>query len=261
MTKKDKVNLDQDQKPNLDNPITPLNLYQKLQQVQSRVGQLEKTRENKFQKYFYAGEYDLLKVIKPLLAEQQLVLIFSDEITPENPFSKEQIGKEWLVHYLKKAQLINTQNTSEQLTYYFWAMAQNTDLAKAKGSAETYAIKYFLQKFFLIPTDNNLDPDAFDSKVNETPTKTKQQDFQNSDYQTNTISMAQLEALVKLFRQKTSDDKERQTNFITELDQKLAKRGIEGTTNAGNFRTRLATLTPIDYQHLYNWLLKLEENK
>jgi hypothetical protein len=145
-------------------------------------------------------------------------------------------------------------------------MAQNTDLAKAKGSAETYAIKYFLQKFFLIPTDNNLDPDAFDSKVSEASTKIKQQDFQNSDQsltqlpsQTSTINLAQLEALVKLFRQKTSDDKERQTNFLTELDQKLAKRGIEGTTNAGNFRVRLTTLTPIDYQYLYNWLVGLED--
>ena len=91
MTKKKDSSLTEDQKPE---PTIPLNLYQKLQQVQSKVGQLEKTRENKFQKYFYAGEYDLLKVIKPLLAEQQLVLIFSDEITPENPFSKEQIGKE-----------------------------------------------------------------------------------------------------------------------------------------------------------------------
>ncbi|CAG8507531.1 8230_t:CDS:2 [Cetraspora pellucida] len=44
---------------------TPRNLYQKLQLIQSQIGQLEKTRENKFQKYFYAGEYDLLKVIKP----------------------------------------------------------------------------------------------------------------------------------------------------------------------------------------------------
>src|SRR4051794_2243461 len=103
-------------------------------------------------------------------------------------------------------------------------MAQNTDLAKAKGSAETYAIKYFLQKFFLVPTDNNLDPDAFDSKVNETPTKTNSHSTELPS-QTNTISMAQSEALVKLFRQKTSDDKERQTNFLTELDQKLTKRG------------------------------------
>ena len=139
--------------------LSVVNIYQKLQQVQSKVGQLEKTRENKFQKYFYAGEYDLLKVIKPLLAEQQLVLIFSDEITPENPFLKEQLGKEWLVHYLKKAQLINAENSNEQLTYYFWAMAQNTDLAKAKGSAETYALKYFLAKFFLIPIKDENDPD------------------------------------------------------------------------------------------------------
>ncbi|CAG8739503.1 8533_t:CDS:2, partial [Cetraspora pellucida] len=68
---------------------TSRNLYQKLQLIQSQIGQLEKTRENKFQKYFYA--------------------------------------------------------------------------AKAKGSAETYAVKYFLQKFFLLPVDSNLDPDAFDS--------------------------------------------------------------------------------------------------
>ncbi|CAG8565677.1 31441_t:CDS:2 [Racocetra persica] len=33
---------------------TPRNLYQKLQLIQSQIGQLEKTRENKFQKYFYA---------------------------------------------------------------------------------------------------------------------------------------------------------------------------------------------------------------
>ncbi|WNE40859.1 MAG: hypothetical protein mread185_000316 [Mycoplasmataceae bacterium] len=144
------------------NPTT--NIYQKLQLIQSQIGQLEKTRENKFQKYFYAGEYDLLKVIKPLLEKQQLVLLFSDDINEQQPLWKEQIGKEWMVQYTKQAQLINAENPQEQLTYRFWAMAQNTDLAKAKGSAETYAIKYFLQKFFLIPTDNNLDPDAFGSK-------------------------------------------------------------------------------------------------
>jgi len=38
-------------------------------------------------------------------------------------------------------------------------LGQNIDIAKAKGSAETYAIKYFLTKFFLIPVVDNLDPD------------------------------------------------------------------------------------------------------
>jgi hypothetical protein len=53
----------------------------------------------------------------------------------------------------------NLENPTEQLTFHFWATGQNTDIAKAKGAAETYALKYFLTKFFLIPTSDNLDPD------------------------------------------------------------------------------------------------------
>jgi hypothetical protein len=68
---------------NTNSKTESLNIYQKLQLIQSQIGQLEKTRENKFQRYFYAGEYDLLKVIKPLLKEQQLVLLFSDDITEQ----------------------------------------------------------------------------------------------------------------------------------------------------------------------------------
>ena len=64
-----------------------------------------------------------------------------------------------MVQYLKRAILTNSENPTEQLTFNFWATGQNTDLAKAKGSAETYAIKYFLTKFFLIPISDNLDPD------------------------------------------------------------------------------------------------------
>jgi hypothetical protein len=69
---------------------------------------------------------------------------------------------------------------------------------------------------------------------------------------TNTISMQQANELIKLFKQKVNGNKERQTNFLAELDQQLAKRKIEGTTDAGNFRSRLTTLIPADYQYLYN---------
>jgi hypothetical protein len=90
-----------------------------------------------------------------------LLLLFSDVET--NEFVKEKLEREWVVKYLKKVVIIDTEAPTEQLTFYFWAAAQNTDLAKAKGSAETYSIKYFLLKFFLIPTKENLDPDALDS--------------------------------------------------------------------------------------------------
>ncbi|CAH1760109.1 8234_t:CDS:2 [Entrophospora sp. SA101] len=47
-----------------------------------------------------------------------------------------------------------------KLTLTF-TIGSNSDPAKAKGCAETYAIKYFLTKFFLIPTTDELDPDLF----------------------------------------------------------------------------------------------------
>src|SRR2546421_2046604 len=64
-----------------------------------------------------------------------------------------------MVRYGKKAILTNSEDPKEQLTFHFLAIGSNTDIAKAKGCAETYAIKYFLTKFFLIPTTDELDPD------------------------------------------------------------------------------------------------------
>lgn len=43
-------------------------------------------------------------------------------------------------------------------------MGQDGDIAKAKGKADTYGTKYFLQKFFLIPAKDGLDPDQEPAK-------------------------------------------------------------------------------------------------
>src|SRR3954463_1630357 len=65
-----------------------------------------------------------------------------------------------MVRYGKQAILTNSEDPTEQLTFYLLAIGSNSDPAKAKGCAETYAIKYFLTKFFLIPTTDELDPDV-----------------------------------------------------------------------------------------------------
>src|SRR5436309_15462526 len=65
-----------------------------------------------------------------------------------------------MVRYGKKAILTNSEKPEEQLTFHFLAIGSNSDPAKAKGCAETYAIEYFLTKFFLIPTTDELDPDV-----------------------------------------------------------------------------------------------------
>ena len=134
-----------------------VNIYQKLQQIQSQTGQISKTERNKFQNYKYFTEYQALNILKPLLKEHQLTLTFSDS---NDHFTSEKTEKDWAVRYLKHAILTNSEKPEEQLTFHFWAIGSNSDPAKAKGCAETYAIKYFLTKFFLIPTTDELDPDA-----------------------------------------------------------------------------------------------------
>ena len=164
------------------------NIYTKLHQIQSKLNHLTKTEENKFQHYKYVSEYQILTILKPLLTESKLTLTFSDEITltkyAENSISYDDENltnlylkkedKEWIVKYLKKAVLTNTENPEETLIYHFWVTGQNTDIAKAKGSAETYAVKYFLQKLFLIPTSDNLDPDKIGGKKELIPEEKKQ---------------------------------------------------------------------------------------
>ncbi|CAJ0869297.1 11278_t:CDS:2 [Entrophospora sp. SA101] len=114
-----------------NNYMEKLNIYTKLHQIQSQIKQLIRTEENKFQKYFFFNELQVLQLLKPLLEKYQLVILLSDDTS--QPFLHDKDGKE---HFIN-----------------------NVDLAKAKGSAETYAIKYLLSKFFLMPVKDEADPD------------------------------------------------------------------------------------------------------
>ena len=243
-----------------------LNIYTKLQLIQSEIKELIRTEENKFQKYKFFNELQVLKLLRPLLNKYKLTLLLSDDIS--QPFIHEKDGKEHFIKYLKKLEIVDSENPEQRLLFNFWAAGSNVDLAKAKGSSETYAIKYMLSKFFLMPVKDEGDPDY--GKAEETEKKDHEEkpplSSRNVDQsltelasQTNTISVKQLETLINLLRQKSKGDKEIQTKFFTEVDQQLVRRGIEGTTQTGNFRARLASLIPLDYQHLYNWLLNLPE--
>jgi len=142
------------------NQANNLNIYQKLATCQAQIGRVAKKELNKFQNYQYFTEYQILIILKPLLAEQKLTLTFSDsEELSEWEKETGKGGREWVIKYKKLAIFTNPEKPEEQLTFNFWALGQNSDIAKAKGSADTYAIKYFLSKFFLIPTTDNLDPD------------------------------------------------------------------------------------------------------
>lgn len=154
-------------------PATTINIYQKLQKIQSEIGELVRTEVNKFQNYKFFNEYGVLELLKPLLEKHKLTLLLSDDIT--QPFIHEKDGKEHFIKYLKKLEIVDTEIPENKLFFNFWACGSNVDLAKAKGSSETYAIKYMLSKFFLIPVKDEADPDYQNSdKEIITPEEKKQ---------------------------------------------------------------------------------------
>jgi hypothetical protein len=67
------------------------NIYQKLHTIHNKLTHLTKTEENKYQHYKYATEYQILTILKPLLNENKLILLFSDI---RESFSKEKTEKE-----------------------------------------------------------------------------------------------------------------------------------------------------------------------
>ena len=148
------------------------NIQQKILNIQNEIQQLNKDELNKYQQYRYFTEIQLLEKLKPLLNKYKLLITISDEnhdLIYEKPalVSNTQREREYLVKYLKKIEIWDTEakeKENQQLNYYFWAVGNSTDIAKAKGSAETYAMKYFLSKFFLIPVSDNLDPDRSQEK-------------------------------------------------------------------------------------------------
>jgi hypothetical protein len=99
------------------NPTTNLNIYQKLQIIQSQIKELVRTEENKFQKYFFFNELQILQLIKPLLKANNLVILLSDDTS--QPFIHEKDGKEHFIKYLKKLEIIDIEIPENRLLFNF----------------------------------------------------------------------------------------------------------------------------------------------
>ena len=94
-----------------------LNIYTKLQFIQSEVKELIRTEENRFQKYKFFNELQVLKQLRDLLNKHKLILLLSDDTT--QPFIHEKEGKEHFVKYLKKMEIIDSENPEQKLSFNF----------------------------------------------------------------------------------------------------------------------------------------------
>lgn len=138
-----------------------MSIYKKLLEIQKRINGLGKDKDTKSQYnpngYAYVTGSKVLGNIKPLMNE--LGLILKQEV-----LSIENVRQDYLtakghqkVEILSKLQMKFTWvdvETGEKDENLFGANGQN-DWDKGVGSALTYAERYFLLKYFHIPTDED----------------------------------------------------------------------------------------------------------
>lgn len=132
-----------------------MNIYEKLLEVRKTIDVLYK--ENKGHGYDYVSNSQVLKELKGALNDHKLLLI-PNIIKSQASNHETKSGKLWkFTEIWMEYVWINVEDQNEKLIVPFYSQGMD-DMEKGIGKALTYGEKYFLLKFFNIPTDN-LDPD------------------------------------------------------------------------------------------------------
>jgi len=134
---------------------SPRGLYQKLMVIQRGVRSLGKDASG--YGYQYVSGSKLLSFIRPLMDDLGLMLI-PDTIKVEQQLIETKPKKFEMYIMLHKTYTWLDVDSGEKLTCNFFSQGCN-GYDKALGSAETYAERYFIMKFFHIATDED-DTDA-----------------------------------------------------------------------------------------------------
>lgn len=143
-----------------------LNLFQKIADVKANIDGF--TKDAKSYNYSYVSGSQVLHRIRNKMIENNLLLVpkTSEEnykqidVTRFNKkASREITTSEFIVEMKLTYVWINADKPEEQFEVTFYAVGQQDDVSKAHGTALTYAERYFLMKFFNIPTDED-DADA-----------------------------------------------------------------------------------------------------
>lgn len=148
-----------------------------------------KTQYNDFWHYKYRSCEDILQAVKPLLAEQNLVLILQDDVVCiwERTYSretddakkwiKETVNETWWRYYIKAtATLYDDKWTMIAQTSAFAREEEEKkwqDWSQVSWSSSSYARKYCLAWMFLLDSNDWIDSDATNKWNSETKVKSE----------------------------------------------------------------------------------------
>lgn len=155
------------------------NLYQRILDVKANIEGFTKDAEG--YKYNYVEGSQILHKIRKKMEDNCLLLFPSVKQASYSEIEVLVKGKKKpniLVEMDMTYTFLNADNPEEQLEIPFFAIGHQDDASKAYGTALTYAERYFLLKFFNIPTDED---DADAKQKREKHTKADSSDIELLD--------------------------------------------------------------------------------
>lgn len=190
-----------------------LNLYQKIADVKANIDGF--TKDTKGYNFSYVSGSQILHRIRTKMIEHNLLLVpsTSDEKWTTHTY-KNKKGYE-VVDFVVEMDLnykwINADKPEEQLDISYHAFGQQSDISQAHGTALTYAERYFLMKFFNIPTDED------DADAKEKQDKYSKVDPKNIETLENEITM--FSELMKSLGKDVSTAQVKQQLKITDVNR------------------------------------------
>ncbi|PTJ69575.1 ERF family protein [Mammaliicoccus sciuri] len=148
------------------------NLYQRILDVKANIEGFTKDAEG--YKYNYVEGSQILHKIRKKMEDNSLLLFPTVKQASYSEIEVVVKGKKKpniLVQMDMTYTFLNADNPEEQLVIPFFAIGHQDDASKAYGTALTYAERYFLLKFFNIPTDED-DADAKQKREKHTKADT-----------------------------------------------------------------------------------------
>ncbi|HLG26514.1 MAG TPA: ERF family protein [Paenisporosarcina sp.] len=141
-----------------------MNLHQKLIEVRKDIGGF--TKDKKSFNYEYVSGSQVLAKIQSKMNELGILLIpqINEQLFQEHAY-KDKHGKDkldFIVYGSMSYTWVNADDPEDKIIIPFYYTGQQDDISKAFGSGLTYSERYFIIKFFNLPTDAD-DPDAKDT--------------------------------------------------------------------------------------------------
>ncbi|MBG9783567.1 ERF family protein [Shouchella lehensis] len=137
------------------------NLHQKLVEIRKSIASLKK--DGSSHGYTYVKGEQLLTAIKEKMDELEVILMPQVNDQSHSTYDYTTSGGKDKTDFIVTASMryvwINASEPQQTLEIPWQLLGQQDDISKAFGSGLTYSERYFLLKFFGVPTDSD-DPDS-----------------------------------------------------------------------------------------------------